>query len=62
VCPPDSVPGSNGGEYSPRLIDFVEAFGTRGLWGSVCEPSYGSFFDQAVALIDTACDEFEPEG
>lgn len=62
VCPPDSVPGSNGGEYSPRLIEFVEAFGERGLWGSVCAPDYGPFFEEAVALIDTACEEFEPEG
>jgi hypothetical protein len=62
VCPPDSMPGSTGGEYSPRLIEFVESFGTRGLWGSVCSPDYGPFFEQAVALIDTACDEFEPEG
>lgn len=62
VCPPDSVPGSNGGEYSPQLIEFVEAFGDRGLWGSVCAPDYGPFFDEAVALIDTACEEFEPEG
>ncbi|HET6582868.1 MAG TPA: hypothetical protein VFG69_05460 [Nannocystaceae bacterium] len=62
VCPPDSVPGSTGGEYSPRLISFVESFGDRGLWGSVCAPDYSDFFAQAVALIDTACDEFEPEG
>ena len=60
VCPPDSVPGSNGGEYSPRLIEYVESWGTRGLWGSVCEPNYASFFDQAVGLIDMACDEFVP--
>jgi len=62
VCPADSVPGSTGGEYSPRLISFVESFGDRGLWGSVCSPDYGPFFAQAVALIDTACDEYEPEG
>ncbi len=62
VCPPDSVPGSTGGEYSPRLISFVESFGARGLWGSVCSPDYSDFFEQAVALIDTACEEFEPEG
>ncbi len=62
VCPPDSVAGSNGGEYSPRLIEFVETFGTRGLWGSVCAPDYGTFFDEAVSLIDTACDEYEPVG
>lgn len=62
VCPPDSMPGSNGGEYSPRLIEFVESWGDRGLWGSVCAPDYGPFFEQAVALIDTACDDYDPEG
>jgi hypothetical protein len=62
VCPADSVPGSNGGEYSPRLIEFAESWGTRGLWGSVCSADYGPFFTDAVALVDTACDEFEPEG
>jgi hypothetical protein len=62
ICPPDSVPGSNGGEYSPRLIEYVESWGERGLWGSVCSPNYGPFFEQAVALIDSACDEYEPVG
>jgi len=62
VCPPDSIPGSTGGEYSPRLIEFVESWGSMGLWGSVCEDGYKPFFDQAVALIDQACDEFQPEG
>jgi len=62
VCPPDSVPGSNGGEYAPRLIEVVESFGTRGVWGSVCAPDYAPFFDEAVGLIDSACDEYEPEG
>jgi hypothetical protein len=62
VCPPDSVPGSNGGEYSPRLIEFVESFGARGLWGSVCAPDYSDLFAQAVGVIETACDEFTPEG
>src|SRR5690606_21414126 len=62
VCPPDSIPGSTGGEYAPRLIEYVESWGSRGLWGSVCSPNYGPFFDQAVALIETACEEFVPVG
>jgi hypothetical protein len=62
ICPPDSVPGSNGGEYSPRLIEYVDSWGSRGLWGSVCSPNYGPFFEQAVALIDMACEEYEPVG
>jgi hypothetical protein len=32
------MPGSNGGEYSPPLIEYVESWGSRGLWGSVCCP------------------------
>lgn len=62
ICPIDSIPGSTGGEYSPRLIEYVESWGSRGLWGSICSPSYGSFFEQAVALIDNACETFEPVG
>jgi hypothetical protein len=62
ICPPDSMPGSTGGEYSPRLIEYVDSWGSRGLWGSVCSPNYGPFFEQAVALIDSACDEYEPVG
>ncbi len=62
VCPPDSEPGGVGAEASPRLRAFVESFGGRGFLGSVCEPDYGPFFDQAVAVIDSACTDFEPEG
>jgi hypothetical protein len=52
----------NGAEPAPRLREFVELFGDRGIWGSVCAPDYGSFFDQAVSLIDVACDEYKPPG
>jgi hypothetical protein len=62
VCPPDSIPGSTGGEYSPRLIAFAESWGGRGLWGSVCAPDYGPFFEDAVALVEMACEDFVPEG
>jgi hypothetical protein len=51
-----------GAEPAPRLREFVEMFGNRGIWGSVCAPDYGSFFAEAVGLIDVACDEFEPPG
>jgi hypothetical protein len=46
---------------APLLRQFAESF-TRGQWGSVCSPSYNSFFDDAVSVIDTTCDEFVPEG
>lgn len=45
-----------------RFVEFVELFGNRGLTGNICADNYNAFFQQAVGLIDTACDEFEPEG
>jgi hypothetical protein len=46
---------------SPRLRQFVSFF-TNGVTGSVCAPDYAPFFLDAVSVIDTACDEFTPEG
>lgn len=62
LCEPLDDGGVDGAEASPRLREFVEAFGSRGFVGSVCAPSYDGFFSDAVSVIDTACDEFEPEG
>ncbi len=47
---------------APVFVDFLNTFGDRGLKGDITAASYGQFFDEAVALIDTACDEFEPAG
>lgn len=45
-----------------RFVELVDAFGERGLLGNICADNYGAFFEQAVGLIDVACDEYEPEG
>jgi hypothetical protein len=45
-----------------RFVEFVEMFGAKGITGNICNDDYNAFFEQAVALIDTTCDEFEPEG
>jgi hypothetical protein len=60
ICPPlqDDV----GAEPSPRLQAFVDSFGDRGVAGSICANDYIPFFLDAVDVIDTTCDEFEPEG
>ena len=42
--------------------DFVGLFGDRGMWAQVCEPDYSPFFQEAVDLVKTTCDEFEPPG
>jgi len=52
--------GTDGAEPSPRLREFVDSFGDKGFFGSVCAPSYDEFFQEAVGLIDVTCDEFIP--
>ena len=44
--------------------EFVQMWGDHGLHGNVCSTAeeYVAFFEQAVAVIDAACDEFEPPG
>jgi hypothetical protein len=54
VCTKDAA------EPSPRLRAFVDSFGDHGVAGSVCSPSYQTFFQEAVAIIDTTCDGFVP--
>ncbi len=40
--------------------EFISMWGDHGLEASVCSDDYTPFFDQAVAIIDEACDEFTP--
>jgi hypothetical protein len=58
VCPPYDQDGAEG---APRLRQWAESF-PYGSWGSVCTPDYTDFFHDAVSVIDTACDDFIPEG
>ena len=58
---PDGVCTEDQAEDAPLLRAFTEAF-PHGRWASVCEPSYESFFADAVAVIDQTCDEYQPEG
>ena len=54
VCPADS------GDPA-KIREFIQMFPNQ-ITGSVCEANYAPFFEQAVNLIDTTCDEFEPIG
>jgi hypothetical protein len=56
----DLAGGTDGAEAAPRLRQFVESFGAKGFFGSVCAPSYEEFFTEAVGLIDVTCEEFIP--
>jgi hypothetical protein len=52
--------GIAGAEIAPRILEFTEMF-TYGFVGSVCEP-YGPFFNEAISVIKSACDDFVPPG
>jgi hypothetical protein len=60
ICPPFDPEAGNGAEPSPRLREFTESWEDHGIAGSICAGSYDQFFEQAVAVIDTTCDEFVP--
>jgi hypothetical protein len=48
-----------GAEPAPRLREFAELF-TYGSWCSVCAEDYTPCFEEAISVIDMACDEFKP--
>jgi hypothetical protein len=66
ICPgitfdlidPNSITGA---EPAPRLREWTNKF-HHGSIGPVCAPDYAPFFEDAVSVIDIACDEFEPPG
>ncbi|MEM6991442.1 MAG: hypothetical protein AAF721_13120 [Myxococcota bacterium] len=45
-----------------RFVEFFDAFGDRGVLASVCSSDYATVFAEAIGVIDTTCDEFQPEG
>lgn len=66
--PPNACPaldkctgGIDGAEQATRIIEFTEMF-TYGFIGQVCAPSYEPFFQEAVSIIESACDDFVPPG
>jgi hypothetical protein len=61
-CPPLNKCnlGSTGSEIGARIIELTQMF-TYGFVGSVCT-DYGPQFQEAIAIIDSACDDFEPPG
>ena len=63
VCAPGVDPNNNGNgaEAGPRLQQFTQMF-PHGVIGSVCAADYTPFFVQAVGVIDTVCDQFDPPG
>ena len=63
TCIPDGAAGGPVVHPTDRFVEFVDLFGDKGILGDVCTtPDYGTFFADAVGLIDLTCDEFEPAG
>lgn len=49
----------NGAEQSSRIEQFLDQFDTH-FEGSVCSPTYGAFFDDALATVSQGCMNFIP--
>jgi hypothetical protein len=56
---PNAICGSEA-EVSPRLRQFLDSWGDQGFFGSICANDYDDFFQAAVDIIDTTCDDFTP--
>ena len=52
ICPVES-------QDPAKIREFIQMFPNQ-ITGSVCELNYAPFFEQAVDLINTTCDEFVP--
>jgi hypothetical protein len=63
-CPPKVCGVQNtesDAEIASRILEFTNMF-TYSFVGPICAENYDSFFEEAVAVIETACDEFSPPG
>jgi len=56
-CPPASNT-ANG----QNIADFTLLFEDNGFLGGICEIDYGPIFEEAIGVIDEACDNFTPPG
>ncbi len=54
VCGPEQGTEKDG----EQIMEFVGLLGSTGLIGDICADSFGPFFDEAVALVETACGGF----
>ena len=60
-CPPFDPNTGEGAQEAPRLDAFVDRF-KHARKGQVCAADYSPFFQDAVNIIDEACDVFVPPG
>jgi hypothetical protein len=52
--------GICGFDIAQSIADFTMMFGMNGFMADICLPDYAPIFDQAVGIIDVACDNYIP--
>jgi hypothetical protein len=57
-CPPSAF----GIDDGANLVTWAQMFGPNGFVAGICEPDYGPVFEQAIAVIDEACENYIPPG
>jgi hypothetical protein len=58
-CGPLDLMTMTGADDSPKLTAWAQKFSNANL-GSVCSTGYADYLAQSIAVIETACDGFEP--
>lgn len=59
TCPPLDFNDNSGADESQKLTAWAQMFTNHEL-GNVCESGYEDYLANALATIETACDEFQP--
>lgn len=54
-CGPENKP-----DKGAHWVEFLDMWGDNALHASVCDLDFAPFFDEAVSIIDTTCNDFEP--
>lgn len=62
IIPTGDVSCVSGQNTTPAFENFIDMWGEQGVKASVCTSDYGSIFDSALGIIDSACDGFVPPG
>lgn len=55
-----NTPGGACGSAAPDIAAFTTMFGVNGFMSDICVPDFAMIFDQAVGIVDIACDNYIP--
>ena len=60
--PPSPCQPIDGYSDGVNIKTFTQMFEENGFIGGICQPDYGPIFEEAIGVIETACDNFIPPG